>query len=250
MKSTKFIICLCMAGCVFLSACGQGEKAPDTADLNPGSVEQPASEETGEPEETDETKSADETEPANGEGQTDGSDELRSRELTQEEITFFDEYLSRTGNWSFLLSTYESPEEIDLNELFYSGVGISNYFLTEEEAADYLNASGDTEIYTDVVHLTTAEIDCFLLEKTGLTSEQMKKPLDWVYSAETDTWYHQAGDTNWRPFECIGGTASGDVYTLYMQTTDTWSGYDTETYETVLKKNGDEYQFVSNLLME
>lgn len=259
MKSTKFIICLCMAGSVFLSACGQEAKTPDTADLNPGSVEQTVNEETGEPAEseeadvsepTDAPEEADETKQADGAEQTGGADELQSRELTQEEIAFFDEYLSLSGNWGFLLSTYETAEEIDLNELFYSGAGISNYSLTEEEAADYLNASGDAEIYTDVVHLTTAEIDGFLLEKTGLSLAQMQKPLDWVYSAETDTWYHQAGDTNWRPFECVGGMVADDVYTLYMQTTDTWSGYDTETYETVLKKNGDAYLFVSNLLTE
>ena len=228
---------------------------PDTKDSNPGSVDQTVSEEMGTQDESDLT---DEPEQAGGTEQIDETKqedepeqagEPQSRELTQEEIEFFDDYLAMTGNWGFLLSTYESAEEIDLNELFYSGVGISNYSLTEEEAQDFLNASGGMEIFTDVVHLTTAEIDEFLLEKTGLTSAQMQKKLDWVYSEETDTWYNQAGDTNWRPFECLGGTVAGDVYTLYMQTTDTWSGYDAELYETVLKKNGDEYQFVSNRLM-
>ena len=149
-----------------------------------------------------------------------------------------------------MLSSYKSPEEIDLNELFYSGAGISSGFLTEAEKADYMKASGGTEIYTDVVHLTTAEIDDYLLKKTGLNSAQMKKKLDWVYSAQTDTWYHQAGDTNIRMFDCVGGTVTGDVYTLHMQTGDAETGYRPELYETVLKKSGDSYQFVSNRFME
>ena len=234
-KSTGFcIISLCMAGSILLSACSQKAEMTDitdTADSNSASVNETVGGETGQ---VDEPQSSEST----------------SRELTPDETSFFSDYLSRSGNWGFLLSTYKSPGEIDLNELFYSGAGISNYSLTEEEGEDFLNASGAEEIYTDVVHLTTAQIDDFLLEKTGLTYAQMQKGLGWVYSAQTDTWYHQAGDTNWRPFECVGGTADGDVYKLHVKATDSEPGYRAELYETVLRKNGDGYQFVSNLFME
>lgn len=226
-KSTRCgIICLCMTGSIFLSACGQRAELPDTTDFSTDAVDQTVMEETEQ------------------------ENEPETRELTQEEMEFFFDYLSSRENAGFLLSTYSSAEEIDLNELFYSGAGMSDGFLTEEEAEDYLNASGDTEIYTDVVHLTTTDIDNYLLKKTGLTSAQMKKGLDWVYSAQTDTWYHQAGDTNLRWFECVDGTVTGDVYTLHMQAIEGESGYRGELYETVLKKNGDGYLFVSNLLME
>ena len=230
MKKMKYaflcMICLCMICSVTFSACGQKDVAPDVTDLNPDS----GSSATNEEEEQ--------------------ADVAETRELTQEEIEFFNNYLSASGHFGFLLSTYRSADEIDLNELFYGGAGISDGSLTEEEKEDFLKASGATEIYTDVVSLTTEEIDNFLLEKTGLTSAQMKKPLDWVYSKQTDTWYHQAGDINWRPFNCIGGTATGDIFTLRMQAEDVEIGYRPELYETVLKKNGDAYQFVSNLFME
>ncbi|MCH5340974.1 MAG: hypothetical protein J1E01_05885 [Acetatifactor sp.] len=229
MKKNKlaclYMICLCFI-CGTLSACGQKEETPDITDSNPSFGELTANR------------------------TLEQGDGAKARELTQEEIKFFDDYLFLSENIGFLLSTYRTPEEIDLNELFYSGAGISSGSLTKEEKADYLKASGGTEIYTDVVHLTTAEIDDYLFEKTGLTSAQMKNKLDWVYSAQTDTWYHQAGDTNIRMFDCVSGTVAGDVYTLHMQTGDTGTGYRSELYETVIKKNGDSYQFVSNRFME
>ena len=229
------MICLCIICGAVLSACGQKEDTPDVRDLNSDTVSQTVN---GENEKLETTKTME------------ISETIKTRELFKEEIEFFDKYLFSSENAGFLLSTYKSAEEIDLNELFYSGAGISNGSLTEAQKADYLNASGGTEIYTDVVSLTTAEIDNYLLEKTGLTSGQMKKTLDWVYSAQTDTWYHQAGDTNMRIFDCVGGTVAGDVYTLRMQAKDVGIGYRPETYETVLKKNGNNFQFVSNLLME
>lgn len=251
-----YIICLCLMSSVLLSACTQKAVVPDVPDLDSESVNQTIDRET---EQANESEQADETGQMNELEQTDESEQVNepeqtadspSRELTQEEIAFFDEYLSTSGNWGFLLSVYASPEDIDLNELFYSGAGLSGWTLTEEEAADFIEASGGAEIYTDVVHLTTPQIDAFLLERTGLSYVQMNKQLDWVYSVQTDTWYSQAGDTNWRPFACVGGTVSDDVYTLYMRAEDPYPGYLEEVYETVLKKNGDAYQFVSNLLME
>ncbi|MCH5339376.1 MAG: hypothetical protein J1E03_11385 [Acetatifactor sp.] len=230
MKKVKLacicMICLCMTCGVVLSACGQKEETPDVTDSNPNSGSQITN------------------------GENEQMDAGETRELTQEEIRFFDEYLSMWENAGFLLSTYQSAEEVDLNELFYSGAGISNGSLTEEQREDYLRVTGGAEIYTDVVSLTTAEIDDYLLKKTGLISAQMKNKLDWVYSAQTDTWYQQAGDTNMRNFDCVGGTATGDVYRLCMQAKDIGTGYFPELYETVLKKNGDLYQFVSNLFME
>lgn len=251
MKSASFyIVCLCLTGSVLLSACAQRAEVPDTPDLGSESVNQAVDKETeqvDEAEQVDETGQADEPEWMD---ETEQTADPKSRELTQEEIAFFDEYLSLRENSGFLLSTYKSAEEIDLHELFYNGAGMSNWGLTEEEAEDYLNAAGADEIYTDVRHLTTSQIDAFLLEKTGLSYEQMQKKLDWVYSAQTDTWYYQAGDTNWRPFACVGGTVADDIYTLYMQAMDREPGYRAELYATVLKKNGDGYQFISNLFME
>ena len=142
MKRIK-LVCICMICGAVLSACGQKEETPGIVDLNPSSV----------------------SEAPHGDSEQTGGAE--ARDLTQEEIEFFDDYLSLSENADFLLSTYKS-----------------------------------------------------------------------------------AGDTNLRIFDCVGGTVSGDVFTLRVQTKDAGTGYFPEYYETVLKKNGDSYQFVSNRLME
>ncbi|MFR3752213.1 MAG: hypothetical protein ACLTW9_07535 [Enterocloster sp.] len=55
------------------------------------------------------------------------------RGLTQEELRGFEKYLNRIDNYGFLMSDYKSPEYINLNEVFYSGAGLEQSPLTEEE---------------------------------------------------------------------------------------------------------------------
>lgn len=152
MKRMKFgivcMMCLCIICGAVLSACGQEAELPDimdsARDFGPHAMD--------------------------GDERTDGT---QTRELTQEEIDFFDDYCFLPENMPFLLSTYSSPEEADLND-----------------------------------------------------------------------------DGSFRIFDCMGGTVEGDVYTLRMRTKDAGTGYRSEFYETVLKKNGDTYQFLSNRFME
>ena len=55
------------------------------------------------------------------------------RGLTEEELRGFEKYLNRIDNYGFLMSDYGSPEYINLNEVFYSGAGLEQSPLTEEE---------------------------------------------------------------------------------------------------------------------
>ena len=108
--------------------------------------------------------------------------ELRS--LSSEELSELTEFVTEAdgyGNYGFLLSVYDSPEKIDLDEVFYTGAGIKTEPLSSEEEKAFLNAVGDEEIYTDVVKLTTSQINDVLLRRTGLSYEQMANPLQWIY---------------------------------------------------------------------
>ena len=73
------------------------------------------------------------------------------RLLTEDELRGFEEYLNRTDNYGFLMSDYQSPEYINLNEVFYSGAGLEQFPLTEEERDMYLKTVGQPELYTDLV---------------------------------------------------------------------------------------------------
>ena len=94
------------------------------------------------------------------------------RQLTEDELRGFEEYLNRTDNYGFLMSDYQSPEYINLNEVFYSGAGLEQSPLTEEERDMYLKTVGQPELYTDLVRLSTEQMDGFLTEKTGLSLDR------------------------------------------------------------------------------
>lgn len=111
------------------------------------------------------------------------------RQLKEEELRYFEQYLNQADNYGFLLSEYKTPEYLDLNEVFYSGAGLEQSAMTGEERDAFLNAVGQTEIMTDMVRLDKKQIDAFLLDKTGLTLDQMKTGLGWVYLPQYDRYY-------------------------------------------------------------
>lgn len=166
------------------------------------------------------------------------------RQLTEDELRGFEEYLNRTDNYGFLMSDYQSPEYINLNEVFYSGAGLEQSPLTEEERDMYLKTVGQPELYTDLVRLSTEQMDGFLTEKTGLSLDRMKSGLEWIYLAPFDRYYSEHGDTNMRSFFCPGGEVDGGIYRIRCLS-DGYSQFNLESIVT-LKKVSSGYQFLSN----
>ena len=166
------------------------------------------------------------------------------RQLKEEELRYFEQYLNQADNYGFLLSEYKTPEYLDLNEVFYSGAGLEQSAMTGEERDAFLNAVGQTEIMTDMVRLDKKQIDAFLLDKTGLTLDQMKTGLGWVYLPQYDRYYTQHGDTNIRSFFCPKGEADGNLYRIWCLS-DGYTQFSQECMVT-LKKEASGYQFLSN----
>lgn len=184
----------------------------------------------------------------NGGGKTDGTE----RSLTEEELQQFSDYVNQNENYGFLLSVYDTPTDIVLDELFYSGAGMDTERVDDEEIAAYLKETGDEELYTGLTRLTGLQIDTLLQEKTGLSYSQMKHPLTWIYLPEYDAYYWEHGDTNYQSFRCIAGsTEDGENFTLEVVPEagyegEDQSGYHIIPYETTVKKSATGYQFVSN----
>lgn len=139
-----------------------------------------------------------------------------------------------------------------LDELFYSGAGMDTERVDDEEIAAYLKETGDEELYTDLTRLTGLQIDTFLQEKTGLSYNQMNRPLTWIYLPKYDAYYWEHGDTNYQSFRCIAGsTEDEENFTLEVVPEagyegEDQSGYHIIPYETTVRKNATGYQFVSN----
>lgn len=185
---------------------------------------------------------------ASGEADTQQNGAAEPLAISDEEIQFFTEFIQKTENYGFLLSEYDTPESVNLDEVFYGGAGIDET-MPDEEISAYLAAFEQDELYTDCIKIVRERMDAFLRRKLGIGLEDVPDAFNWRYLPEYDAYYHEAGDTNYTSYDCVGGTKEGDFYTLHYHTDWLWDDPYSDC-ETVLKKNGDEYQFVSNRCLE
>lgn len=173
-----------------------------------------------------------------------GEEKEAARALTADELKDCEAYFSQQENYGFLLSDYRTPEDINLDELLYSGAGMEQRALTEEERQAFLKAAGQTELMTDLTHLTAAQIDTFLTQKMGITLKQVRNDFSWIYLPEYDCYYSEHGDTNIRSFFCTKGELDGDTYKIWCLS-DGYSQFNLESIVT-LKKTSDGLRYLSN----
>ena len=259
-------IAICMLICLTASACGQNTAPEENTDVTEDSLDV----DTQETDANAEKESADadstnediaesvntdgqqaiaenqtparriEVVPANKANIFKREDEV-GREITVEEMQYFSEFVQTGNNYGFLMSAYDTPADVNLGEICFNGLGeASQHGISEEEREAYKKTVEWGEIYTDFFRITTAELNDYLLETTGLSYEQMNHPLGWTYLPEYDAYYSDHGDTNYTSFSCNGGyTVDEKFFVLRM----------TGNRELVLEKCGDTYQFRSNRQM-
>lgn len=167
------------------------------------------------------------------------------RELSQEELQEFTDFVNQAENNGFLLSQYGRPEEVDLGAVLYNGAGMENAPFTEGERQAYLDAGYFVE--TDITNLTTEQIDAFLREKMGISLADTQYGLDWFYYEDGDCYLFQHGDTNYAFFTCTEGRqVSEDLYVIHCKPDNDFI-YDCMV---TLRKAGDSYQFLFNFYEE
>lgn len=255
-KGNVKIAAVGMFCCLTLSACGVGVSGEAAEEGNRQEENGAQAADTGE---QAESEGAAATEKEGAAETADGAEESGAakkdgavRSLTEEELQQFADYVNQNENYGFLMSVYDTPADIVLDELFYSGAGMATERVDDEEIAAYLEETGYEELYTGLTHLTSLQIDTFLQEKTGFSYSQMNHPLTWIYLPEYDTYYWEHGDTNYQSFRCIAGsTADEETFTLKFVPEagyggEDQSGYHIIPYETTVKKSSTGYRFVSN----
>ena len=164
-------------------------------------------------------------------------------ELSDEELNSFTDFVNSIENYGFLLSEYTAPTDVDLYEVFYCGAGISAHSLTDDELEAYEQAT-DWPIELDVERLTTAQINDFLIKKTGHSLEEMKKTFTWTYLEKYDAYIFQHGDTNYCSFICTEGKKiDEDIFEIHYIPQQE---YGVNAGILTLKRSGDDYIFVSN----
>lgn len=166
------------------------------------------------------------------------------RELTQEELDTFTQFIRKADTYGFLLSEYTNPIEVDLGEVFYSGAGLQKD-MSEEEVIAYLAACNQEEIYLDCIKIDRGDAEKLVGDKLGLALEDMDADRIGMYIPEFDAYYHECGDTNYLEFTCISGLVNGDVYTLDFKADMDWD-YTYSYVQTILEKTENGYCFISN----
>lgn len=235
MKDRRFLVFCCAAVlCVAMSnsGCGAERQGEDFGEV--------LTEDTGKREYLDNKEIP--GEPSESEAGADAG--TLPVELTVEELKGFTDYVNRAENNGFLLSQYGAVSQANLNEILYNGAGMESGPLSEEERKAYEEAGYSVE--TDLTRLTREQIEGFLQRKAGIGMADMMGGLDWVYLGISDCYVFQHGDTNFCSFICTGGIRTGERYELRFKS---GSDYVSDCI-TVLRRNGDDYQFVSNRYFE
>lgn len=166
------------------------------------------------------------------------------RELTQEELDTFTQFIRGWDTYGFLLSEYVNPVEVDLGEVFYSGAGFQNV-ISEEEITAYLAACDQEELYTDCIKVNRKDAQKLVSEKLGISLTDMDADKMGIYIPEFDAYYHECGDTNYMEFTCVSGLVNGNVYTLEFQA-DMDRAYTYSHMQTILEKAEGGYRFIAN----
>lgn len=170
------------------------------------------------------------------------------KSLTTDEMLEYTDWVQEPSNYGFLLSEWQSPEQINLFEVFYNGAGISREG-TEEEKQAFLDRHGWERIETDFFAMDKEDVSALLLERAGLSYDEIlakgNNSLEEIYFPETDSFCLEVGDTNRIQFICTDGVenAEGTIVTLYFQGSD-W----VKECEVRVMKDG--RQILSNHIME
>lgn len=166
--------------------------------------------------------------------------------LTSLELGEMSEFLREKDSYGFLQSFYQDVRDVELGEVFYIGAGLDRVN-SEDVRNSYLKAVGKSEFDTDFIALRESDIDALLRKRTGYGLSDMSNPLSWTYLKEEKVYCMEAGDTNYMEVSVIDGmkTDDGMYYILYENPFLEYTDENTDCMVT-LKKQGDEYQFVSN----
>lgn len=167
--------------------------------------------------------------------------------LTSLELGEISEFLRRKDSYGFLQSFYRDARDVELEPVFYSGAGIWDQEFSESVRDGYLKAVGKSEFDTDFIALRESDMDALLKKRTGYGLSDMSNSLSWTYLKEEGAYCMEAGDTNYMEVSVLDGMKTDDGM-YYIQYENPFLEYTDENTGCMvaLRKQGDEYQFVSN----
>lgn len=182
------------------------------------------------------------------EGQVNQIEQVGSGEsevaLTQEELSEIEQIIGTSEYGSFLMSEYETAQDIDWNDVFYSGAGIAVVGdVSDEEYAAFEQELG-YEPTGDVLAIKRGDLEAFVKKNTGLNYSEARKPYKATYIEKYDSYYVQRSDGCFPRFKCVSGTKKGDVYTVYTEDEEGYRGRNASYF--TFKKDGKNLVVISH----
>ena len=183
-----------------------------------------------------------------------------SNVFTKQEISDLNAFLDRKNDripCMFLLSSYEKPEEIDFNMVFYNGTSSDGVpgpeeAVSQEEKQAVAKAIGKEDLLEHglpVQKRPKAKVEEIIKKYTGLSEEAVSKiSLDFPYVEEFDAYYSFYGDS-----ESLSPKVEKAVWLdeSHTQAEIEWKDSQKNLQGTaVMEKTADGWHFVSNQIKQ
>ena len=150
--------------------------------------------------------------------ENDETNKTGENELSEDELKVYTDLFNTPEYKGFLLTPFENAEDIDYDSVFYYGAGIEDELKSGEEE-DYLEASGNKEIYGDLFILRSDSLTKYLETHLGVSDFIIPEKYYWDYIESRDTYYyyHWSSDFDDYQFECISARKDGNAVTLRFE---------------------------------
>ena len=128
----------------------------------------------------------------------------KARTLSAEECGELQKFFNEVGNYGFLLSIYEKPQDLDADQVFFAGAGLELRVPADEEREAYLEETGEDEA-PNLFRLGATQVNDYLQYRAGVSMKDLSRQPDWVYLEDYDAYYLCHGDERRREIstECI-----------------------------------------------
>ncbi|WP_027208246.1 hypothetical protein [Butyrivibrio hungatei] len=183
--------------------------------------------------------------------------EVVENALTNEELAEFAQLFWTCEYSGFLDDGFNSPKDIEWEDVFQNGAGINVENISEDEKEAYLEATHQDCLYDIDTFIVIRKTDMmnFTKKHAGYEYAPDKDDLDtwgddynhWIYLEKYDSYYFM--NVCWKELKycsCVSGEKEGNVYTIrFKMATDDHYGKDADRVLKFTKEN-DELVMISN----
>ena len=220
LKGLSVLIPFILSGIIVLTGCGQEEASGGVTDVTDALFLSENEAEESESMSYGETgTAAGTTAPVSEIAASQEQGKFRkARKLSDEECRELQNYINDAGSYGFLLSVYEKPQDLDAEQVFFTGAGLELITPTEEEREAYREITGGAET-VNLFGISAQQVTDYLQYKAGVSLDELTRQPDWIYLEDYDTYYQCHGDeeTNICEFEVTDAAVQGDYYRVHYR---------------------------------